>query len=575
MNRLFAAFDAAATNILDPSTLFVCGSSSGTTNAVIDDLDWDEKDATAAAGNAARYYYANGESYCTYGDGDDDDDPNCGGGCGDRDRDDGICVAKSTTTTPILHLQHLDSNSNINEEKREDQHQQQQHQQQQDNTKIQNINTDNTGMGMMGRWACGAIGGGGGGGGDDDLVGEENNTISNKFASKLKSWGEAADAVLPRVMESDDDKTDDDTYNTFSTVDFDADDGDTFDGGTSNGTLDATLNTIDFYASFDGTYATYDNADEDTFDGMYATCDNDDGENSTNQGQSLANSDSDNCNGIVIRDFVEEDHMNGYGLRLIKAGTMRSATVTSATTTTTSASASTSTSWSRTTGTGTISEDTMHDSLGEHYRNKRKNKNEDTIGYYCYDDDDSNNNSSNDHNNLMPALKRELSSFGKSREFRSFDRTTNNNNTVQENCLRPSFVMTNNNSDDIDQKPQLVSLDEENKHYEYLTIYTSSSSTSTEIDTIDSTPTSPSSSLHAHETTLSNHNRQIQQQQSPVVATAMISSQNNNNDNKTTPKGGAVVQQSSFTHNRPSFKRAFKKLPPFLSFKKSYEHIDE
>ena len=86
----------------------------------------------------------------------------------------------------------------------------------------------------------------------------------------------------------------------------------------------------------------------------------------------------------------------------------------------------------------------MHDSLGEHYQNRRKNKDENTIGYYCYDDDDDDNNNSNDHKNLMPALKRELPSFGKSREFRSFDRTTDNttttgnNNTVQHNGLRPS-----------------------------------------------------------------------------------------------------------------------------------------
>ena len=367
--------------------------------------------------------------------------------------------------------------------------------------------------------------------------------------------------------------------------------------GSSSGTTNAVIDDLDFDASSDGTYATYDNADENTFDGMYATYDNDDGENSTHQGQSLGDSDShiDNGNVIVIRDFcIEQDHMNG--LRLIKAETMTIATVTSATTTT-SASASASTSWSRTTG--TFSDDDMHDSLGEHYQNRRKNKDENTIGYYCWDDNDKNSNNSNDHSNLMPALKRELPSFGKSREFRSFDRrttnttTTGNNNTVQQNDLRPSFVMrTNNSGDDIDQQPQLVSLaDEENKHYEYLTIYTSSSSTSTEIDTIDSTPTSPSPSLHAHETTLSNHNRQIQQQQqqSPVATmrshkelTAMLCTQNNNhnhsynnNDNKTTAKSSAVVQQSSPTHNRPSFKRLFRKRPPFLSLKKSYEHIDE
>ena len=360
--------------------------------------------------------------------------------------------------------------------------------------------------------------------------------------------------------------------------------------GSSSGTTNAVIDDLDFDASSDGTYATYDNADENTFDGMYATYDNDDGENSTHQGQSLGDSDShiDNGDVIVIRDFcIEQDHMNG--LRLIKAETMTIATVTSVTTAT-----SASTSWSRTTG--TFSDDDMHDSLGEHYQNRRKNKDENTIGYYCYDDDDDDNNNSNDHKNLMPALKRELPSFGKSREFRSFDRrttnttTTGNNNTVQQNGLRPSFVMrTNNNEDDIDQQPQLVSLDEENKHYEYLTIYTSSSSTSTEIDTIDSTPTSPSPSLHAHETTLSNHNRQIQQQQQSPVATmrshkeltAMLCTQNNNhnhnndNDNKTTAKSSAVVQQSSPTHNRPSFKRLFRKRPPFLSLKKSYEHIDE
>ena len=362
--------------------------------------------------------------------------------------------------------------------------------------------------------------------------------------------------------------------------------------GSSSETTNAVIDDLDFDASSDGTYATYDNADENTLDGMYATYDNDDGENSTHQGQSLGDSDThiDNGNVIVIRDFcIEQDHMNC--LRLIKAETMTIATVTSVTTAT-----SASTSWSRTTG--TFSDDDMHDSLGEHYQNRRKNKDENTIGYYCYNDNDDDNNNSNDHNNLMPALKRELPSFGKSREFRSFDRrttnttTTGNNNTVQQNGLRPSFVMrtNNNNEDDIDQQPQLESLDEENKHYEYLTIYTSSSSTSTEIDTIDSTPTSPSPSLHAHETTLSNHNRQIQQQQqqSPVATmrshkelTAMLCTQNNNhnhsynNNNKTTAKSSAVVQQSSPTHTRPSFKRLFRKRPPFLSLKKSYEHIDE
>ncbi|OEU08733.1 hypothetical protein FRACYDRAFT_249636 [Fragilariopsis cylindrus CCMP1102] len=121
-------------------------------------------------------------------------------------------------------------------------------------------------------------------------------------------------------------------------------------GSSSSGTTNAVIDDLDFDASSDGTYATYDNADENTLDGMYATYDNDDGENSTHQGQSLGDSDThiDNGNVIVIRDFcIEQDHMNG--LRLIKAETMTIATVTSATT---SASASSSTSWSRTTAQG-------------------------------------------------------------------------------------------------------------------------------------------------------------------------------------------------------------------------------